>query len=171
MEIGKNVKIKDKDVFKNKKVQNAIMGYAMISPQLIGFFVFTLYPMLWVMSKSFYYYTGVEQTMRWVGFENFLNLFKMDPAYWRAWLTTFEFAIIKLPIELPFAIIVAVLLNQKNIRFKGFFRGLYFMPHIISAAIIGLVFSNMFDYFGFINGILMKLGFISEGIEWFLIVI
>ena len=80
MEIGKNVKIKDKDVFKNKKVQNAIMGYAMISPQLIGFFVFTLYPMLWVMSKSFYYYTGVEQTMRWVGFENFLNLFKMDPA-------------------------------------------------------------------------------------------
>lgn len=85
--------------------------------------------------------------------------------FWRAWLTTFEFALLKLPIELPLAIILAVFLNRK-IKGRDFFRSLYFMPGIISVAIIGLIFSNMFEYFGFINAILGKMGIIEGGMDW-----
>lgn len=151
---------------KTRNGQKTVISYIMLLPVIIGFLVFTLYPMLWVFSKAFYYYVGVPQTQRFIGFENFINLFKSDVGYWKAWITTFQFAIIKLPIEFSLAVILAVFLNRK-MKGVAFFRGVYFMPQILSVAIIGLIFANMFDYFGLINGILQKLGIISEGYDWF----
>lgn len=153
-------------LFKTRRGQKNFFSYLMISPQLIGFFVFTLYPILWVISKAFYYYVGIPDTQQFVGFDNFVRLFKTDAGYWQAWITTLQYAVYKLPIELPLALVLAVFLNRK-IKGTGFFRSIYFMPNIISAAIVGLILGNMFDYFGFINGILAKLGLITEGFDWF----
>ena len=41
------------------------------------------------------------------------------------------------------------------------------MPQIISVAIVGIIFANLFDYFGYINAILSKLGIIGDGYDWF----
>lgn len=137
----------------------------MIATQIIGVLVFTLYPMGWAFHKAFYYYTGVPSETYFTGLENLKTVFA-DTTYWKTWLTTLEFCVIKLCIEFPFAMILAVILNSK-IKGKGFFRAMFYLPNIISVAIIGLMFSNMFDFFGFINAILMKLGVITEEIYWF----
>lgn len=140
--------------------------YAMISLQVIGFFLITLYPMLWAIRLSFYYYDGVISATRFVGMENFVTLFTKDSEYWRTWITTLQFAALKLPIELPFAMIIALLLNRK-LKGKGILRTIFFMPSIVGVAIVGLIFFNMFDYFGYINAVLVKLNLLEQGVEWF----
>lgn len=152
---------------KNKyDTKHVLECYAMIFLQLAGFFLITLYPILWAVKQSFYYYNGVISATRFVGFDNFITLFTKDAEYWKTWLTTFEFAIMKLPIELPFAMLIALLLNRK-IKGKGILRTIFFMPSIVGVAVVGLIFFNMFDYFGYINAFLMKNNILSLGVEWF----
>lgn len=143
----------------------AKQAYLLLALPIIGFFVFTLYPLCWAIRYAFYYYDGALSTTHFVGFQNFFSAFT-DPTYWKTWLTTLQFAACKMPIELPLALLLAILLHRK-IKFAGFFRSVYFMPHIISIAIIGLIFTNMFDYFGLINTWFTKLGLLSENVEWF----
>ena len=139
--------------------------YLLLAPQIIGFFVFSLYPILWAARYSFYFYDGVSINTRFTGLENFIKLFG-DSTYWRTWVTTLKFAVCKLPIELALAMCLALAVSRKRTKFPGFFRTIYFLPHIISVAIVALVFSNLFDPFGFINSVLMKLGIINRPIEY-----
>ena len=159
---NKNILHKKKSLGMNS--QRTVQCYLLLAPEIIGILVFTLYPILWAAQKSWFYYTGVDALQRFVGWENFIGVFK-DPQYWSTWLTTLKFMFYKLPIELPLAMIIALVLNQK-LKGSGFFRSMYFMPNVISIAIIGLIFSNMFDYFGFINSWLMKFGIIESEISW-----
>ncbi len=141
-------------------------AYLLISPMLIGFFVFTLYPILWVIHLAWYHYTGIPSQTSFTGWENFIRLFTVDTTYWRALLNTFLLVICKLPIELPLALTLGILLNKK-IYGSNFFRIMYYMPSVISMSIIGIIFSNMFGYFGYINGLFTKLGMMDMPIEWF----
>lgn len=140
--------------------------YAMISLQLIGFLVVIVYPMIWAIRLAWFNYDGVASNTKFVGWDNFKKIFTQDSAYWRAWLTTLKFAVYKLPVELPLAMFLAAILNKK-IKGRGFFRAMFYLPNVIAVAIIGLIFSNMFDYFGIINAWLYKLGLVSERIDWF----
>lgn len=149
----------------NAKTKTTLQCYLMLSTQIIGFLVLTAYPIFWAAKWAWFYYDTIPQNTRLVGWENFVNIFS-DSAYWNAWGTTLKFAACKIVIELPLAMLLAVLLNR-NIKGKGFFRALFYMPNIVSVAIVGLIFSNMFDYFGVINGLLGKFGIAPEGVNWF----
>lgn len=148
------------------QARHDLSAYLLISPMLIGFFVFTLYPILWVIHLAWYHYTGIPSQTAFTGWENFIRLFTVDSTYWRALLNTFLLVICKLPIELPLALILGLLLNKKTFG-SNFFRIMYYLPSIISMAIIGIIFSNMFGYFGYINGLLTKLGIMDMPVEWF----
>lgn len=157
---------KQKKGINKRQLHKTVSCYGILSTQLIGFIVFSLYPMLWAAQKAFYYYTGAPSQTRFVGLQNFLTIFTTDTAYWRSWLNALLFTFGKLPIELPLAMLIALCLRNK-LKGAGFFRAMFYMPCIISVAIVGLIFSNMFDYFGFVNAWLIKLGIVKEGIEWF----
>lgn len=161
--IGKHTK---KEFLKTRDSQRTFSSYLMLSPVIFGFVVFSLYPMIWVISKSLYYYVGIPQTQKFIGFDNFVTVFKSDAGYWKAWLNTLEFTIFKLPGEICLAIVLGVFLSRR-MRGVNFFRSVYFMPQIISVAIVGIIFANLFDYFGYINAILSKLGIIGDGYDWF----
>ena len=140
-------------------------SYLLIALPLIGFFTFTLYPIVWSIIKSFYFYDQVPSHTVFTGLQNFKNLFA-DGAYWKTWVATFKFMIYKLPFEVFLTLILAVLLGKK-LKGSGFFRGFYYMPCVISVAIVGLIFSNFFDYFGFLNHQMVRFGIIKEPIDWF----
>lgn len=141
--------------------------YLILSTQIIGLLVFTLYPTLWAWAKAFYYDVQVPSRVKFVGMQNFINLFTNDKLYWKSWVTTLIFAVGKLPIELPLAMLAAICLTRVSIRGKGIFRAIFYLPNIVSVAVIGLILFCMFDYFGFINTWLVKLGFLDREIEWF----
>lgn len=143
-----------------------VQSYLMLLPQIIGFCVLIVYPLFWAVRLAWYSYDGNSTHTIFVGWQNFITLFTRDTGYWEALANTFLFAILKIPLELPLALIIAVVLNSK-LRGRNAFRMLYFLPTIISVAIVGIIFSNIFDYFGVINGILKEFGIIKENIDWF----
>ena len=140
--------------------------YLLIGLQIIGFFVFTIYPILWAAAKSWFFYDGIDANTIFVGWDNFITIFTKDYIYWNTWLTTIKFTIYKTFLEIPIALLLATLIS-KGLKGSNFFRSMFYLPNIISVAIIGVVFSNLFDYFGVMNNILLKLGFIDKPIDWF----
>lgn len=140
-------------------------NYVMLLFPLIGFVVFTCYPLLWAMSLSFFDYDGVAAHTRFVGMDNLISLFK-DKIYWSTWLTTIEFTLYKVPIEMALALFLALLLNKK-FRGKGFFRSVFFLPNVISMSLMAVVLFNMFDVNGFINHILKSMKLMDVPISWF----
>lgn len=149
----------------SKRTKNDIQAYIMLSPQIIGFLLFSIFPLIWAIRLSWFYYNGIEVQTRFVGWDNFITLMS-DTSYWSSLANTFLFFVMKLPLEIPVAMFLAVLLSKK-IKAAGFFRAMYYMPHVISVAITALVFTNMFSYFGFINGWLQNLHITELPIEWF----
>ena len=157
--------IKKKPINK-RKANMALQCYIMIALPLLGFLVFSVYPILWSFRWSLYSYNGAAASARFIGLENFVTLFTTDPTYWRMWGNTLLFAFCKMPLEIILAMSVALLLNQ-HFKLTGFFRSVYYLPSVVSVAIIGLIFSNMFNYFGVINSFLLRIGVITENIDWF----
>ena len=158
---------KNKLSLKQKLLRNdAMWCYIMLALPIIGFLVLRIYPILWTFRWSFFSYDGVASHTRFIGFDNFKTLFTTDFTYWKTWCNTLLFAVIKIPVEITLAMGLALMLNKK-LKGSGFFQALFYLPNIISMAIIGLILSNMFNYNGIVNALLMKIGTITEPIDWF----
>lgn len=146
------------------KKKEAAVCLAMIAPQMIGFLLLTLYPVSWTFHWSFYSYNGIPSYTRFIGLENFKTMFTTDFTYWKMWGQTILFTVAKVPLEITFSMILALILSR-GLRGSNFFRTAFYMPVIISTVIVGVMFSNIFGFFGWVNGILNKMGFAS--IDWF----
>lgn len=154
---------------RKEKASEERWSWLMIALPVIGFFVLTVYPILWTFRWSFYSYNGVASQTAFIGLRNFTSLFTTDLTYWKTWINTIQFAILKVPIELTLAMVIALMLTGGKRKGSNFFRTMYYIPNIVSIAIIGVVFSNMFQYFGVINVFLEKIGVIAnqtEYIDW-----
>lgn len=137
--------------------------YLMILPLVVGFLLFSVYPIAYVFRYSFFYFDGVNQD--WVGLENYIRIFR-DEQFWVSVQNTFVL-MGKLLIEIPLALFLAVVLSR-SLRGRLFFRLIYFMPSVISTAIIGLLFFYLFGaYEGIVNNALLELGMINRPIIWF----
>jgi ABC-type sugar transport system permease subunit len=137
----------------------------MIAPMMLGFILFTYVPIVYILRYALYNYNGFRS--QFIGWNNFIRLFSRDADFWKSIGNTFILGFGKLTLEIPLALILAVLLNMK-LKWAGFFRVTLFLPAIISTAIVGLVFSLMFAAFdGVINGMLLDSGFINQPINWF----
>lgn len=144
--------------------KDSTQAVLMLAPMLVGFLLFTYVPILYILRYAFYNSNGFRETF--IGMANFSRLFS-DSAYWNSILNTFILTFGKLAVEIPLALLLAVLLN-KGRKGTGIFRITFFMPTVISAAISGLIFSLMFASFnGTVNGILQTAGVISQPISWF----
>ena len=71
-------------------------------------------------------------------------------------------------VEIPMALILAVLVNNARLRGGKFFRVIFFLPSVFSIAVVGLIFSILFSAFnGIVNAVLWELGIINRNISWF----
>lgn len=135
-----------------------VQSYLMIAGSVLGLIVFVVIPLCWIMRWCLFSYKGYG-AIRFVGLDNFVRVFERSPKFWLAVKNTFVFAIGKLLVEIPLALVLAFLLTRK-IKGQNFFRAVYFMPSMVSVAVIGVIFTYMFSsYHGVINeifGINMK---------------
>ena len=146
---------------------NRIQEILMILPMTIGFLLFSVYPIIWVIRWSCFNYNGFS-TPVWCGLDNFIRVLTRDPAYWNSLLNTFIIAGLKMLVEIPMALILAVLVNNARLRGGKFFRVVFFLPSVFSIAVVGLIFSILFSAFnGIVNAVLWELGIINRNISWF----
>ncbi len=143
-----------------------VQAVLMVLPFLLGFILFSYVPIIYILRYAFTNYSGFGD-YEFTGLDNFVRVFQRDPDFWQSLVNTVVLSAGKLAIEIPLALILAVLLNKK-LRGMAFFRVTLFLPAIISAVIIGLIFSLLFaSQNGMINGILMNIGMIEKPINWF----
>ena len=146
--------------------QDNLQAVLMILPFLIGFILFSYVPILYILRYAFTDFDGYSAA-NWTGMHNFQRIFSNDRDFWTSLVNTVTLSFFKLLAEIPLALLLAVLLNQK-LRGIGFFRVTLFLPAVISAAIIGLIFSLLFAAFnGMVNSILQTVGLIQRTINWF----
>ncbi|MCL6442144.1 MAG: sugar ABC transporter permease [Alicyclobacillus sp.] len=143
-----------------------LTGYAFISPWLIGFALFTAYPMLWSLRMSFnrVYVTTTGVVAQYVHWSNYKYAFFSDPDFIQTLLGFLKDAVVEVPIVIVFSLFVALLINQ-DIRLKGLFRAIFFLPVIISSGeVINQLFSQgagtipLVQKYGVINYVQHSLG-------------
>ena len=140
-----------------------LIGYAFISPWLLGFLAFTAYPFLSSLYLSFTRYDIVRPPV-WVGTANYHTLLTGDPLFWKSLGVTFQFAVIAVPLGVVLGVALALLLNL-NLRGMGIYRTIFFLPSILPTVATSVVFLWLFNpEIGLINRIL-KAGGIT-GPEW-----
>ena len=91
-------------------LREELMGWLFAMPWIIGFLLFTVGPMLFSLYTSFTRY-NIIASPRWMGLENYQNLFFNDPLFYKSLSNTFWMVIVKTPIVMVIAIGLAMLLN------------------------------------------------------------
>ncbi|ONI39978.1 ABC transporter permease [Candidatus Epulonipiscium fishelsonii] len=151
---------------KHRIKKEEIIGFIFISPWVIGFFAFTLIPMLISGYLSFTEWnvlTGLEG-INFVGFENYSEIFTDDEDFWQSLKVTFTFSFIFLPLSQVFALALACLLNQK-VKGLKIFRTILFMPTVMPAVAVSLLWMWIFNsQYGILNRFLAI--FSIQGPDW-----
>ena len=106
-------------------------------PILALFIVFNTVPLIRGVIYSFTNFKGFG-SYDWLGFQNYIDLFQ-DSRVGGSYLFTFKLAIVATIVTNVIALILALGLNSK-IRAKGFFRGMYFIPNVLGALVVGYIF-------------------------------
>lgn len=117
--------------------------YLMTIPAVVLFFIFLTLPALQGVYYSFTNWNGFGDNFDFIGFKNYINLFKdsnVGHAYW----FTFKFAVVVTILINIFSLLIAMGLNAK-IKARNFFRGIYFLPNILSVLIVGYIFNYLFS--------------------------
>jgi raffinose/stachyose/melibiose transport system permease protein len=138
--------------------------YLMISPTVLLILLFGVFPVLYVLFYSFTEFDGFSPP-KFVCFYNYLRVFQ-DQSWWLTVWNTLVLGIGIPLVQIPFALVIAVLLNMK-LSGTNFFRAFIFLPNITSTAIMGVVFYFMFASFnGVVNAMLHSVHLIAQPIEW-----
>ena len=123
--------------------QQKIAPYLFIAPFYILFAVFMGYPLISSLIMSFYEMRGFQSRI-FVGFGNFIDLFR-DPIFWKSLWNTVYFALGTLILQLPVALLLAILLNSKLVKGKNFLRLAFFTPVLVAGVFVAIIFNLIFD--------------------------
>lgn len=156
---------------KNKKKGMSITGkqraagWIYLTPATILIFIMSFWPIIQAVITSFK--TGSSANMQWANpfAYNYTRMFQ-DAVFKRSIGNTFLYLIIEVPIMLVLAILLAQLLNNKHLKFKGFFRTCVFLPCATSLVSYALIFKSLFATQGLINTILVKLGILESNFNF-----
>ena len=137
-------------------------GWIFLLPATLMIAIMSFYPMIRAFIISLQ--TGAGANMRFAEpiFSNYQRIMA-DKVFQQSIVNTFLYLIIQVPIMLVLAILLAQLLNNKDLKFRGFFRTCVFLPCATSLVSYSLIFRSMFATDGLINSILIKLGILSTG--------
>lgn len=136
--------------------------YLFISPWLIGFGVFTFFPMIFSLVISFTEWNGLNAPT-FIGIQNYLNAFKTDKMFLTSLANTFYYVGISVPATTVFAIILSLLLN-KRLPGTNFFRSIFYLPTICTGVAFYITWLYLYNKdSGFINVLLSFIGIQGPG--------
>src|SRR5450631_634494 len=149
-------------------VQIAANGwsYLYLAPMFILLLVFTIYPIFASLGYTFYQWNGIGDPSQYVGLDNSKQVMS-DPLFWGAFLHTFIYMIVLVPIQLTLALILALVLNNPKLKFATFYRSVFFIPVVTSSAVIGVVIQLILTNFGDdLDQLLINAHLIHDHIDW-----
>lgn len=145
-----------------KLMDDTKWAWFMLLPNIVGFFMFMLVPVLVTFVLSFTNYDMLT-TPEFIGLKNYVNMVK-DPIVWQVTGNTILYTVLTVPVGMILSLLLAVALDQQ-IGLKRFYRAAFFLPSITSMVVISIVWQWIYNpEFGLLNYGLSLFG-ISKG-KW-----
>lgn len=142
--------------------REAGLGYLFASPWIIGFLVFTLYPILSSLFYSFTNYNTFNKPL-WVGMNNYIVIIN-SPDFRTALFNTLYYVVISVPLNLVLGVLIGLLLAQKTFGVR-LYRTIYYLPNVLSVVAVSFLWKFLFDSNGPINRFVEMLG-VKEPPVW-----
>jgi multiple sugar transport system permease protein len=146
--------------------REGLMGAVMVSPAVLLLLVFFFIPVGLCFALAFTNARLISpEPARITGLDNFIRLFG-DPLFWKSLRNTFYFAVVVVPLQSGFALLLALLINAK-IRGINFFRTMYFVPVVTSIVVVSILWKFMYQPDGLVNNMLQTITFnVVQGTDW-----
>lgn len=151
------MKNKSKKSLSQTLINQKTAPWIFVSPFLISFLLFILYPLISTFIMSFQDVAGFDD-VSFIGLKNYRNL--NNEQFFHALQNSTIYTILTIIVLIPLPMFLAVLVNSKTTKFKNFFRSAYFLPALTSVVVAGLFFRYVFSEqeTAFVNSVLIKLG-------------
>lgn len=137
-----------------------VTGWLFLTPAAILIAAMSFVPMVQALLLSLKTGTGMKLT--WAGLYNYSRMFQ-DGVFMQSLKNTFFYLIIQVPVMLILALVLASMLNKRDLKCKGFFRTAIFLPCATSLVSYAIIFRSLFAVDGFVNTVLVKLGILHTG--------
>jgi ABC-type sugar transport system permease subunit len=151
---------------RRRHLERTLTAYAFVGPALLVLAAFIVYPAVYSFLLSFHEWNGF--TPEWgpfVGLDNYLQLVN-DGIFWKAALNSVLFVVIRTPLEVGIAFILALLLNQ-NIPGRSFLRTMFFVPVVMSLIVVTILFQRILEpNAGLLNTFLRNVGLSMLAHPW-----
>ena len=139
-------------------------AWLMLAPNVIGFIMFMLIPVIATFVLSFTKYDMLNPP-KFIGIDNYVTMFK-DPIVWQVTGNTLLYTLLTVPVGMCISLLLAVMLDQK-IAFRRFYRAAFFLPSITSMVVVAIVWQWIYNpEFGLLNYFLSLFGI--KGPKWLL---
>ena len=137
-----------------KSLRSLLVGLLFISPWIVGFFVFLVYPVFSNFHLGMTDYSGFGQP-QWIGLGNYQELFR-DPLFWTSLYNTFYYVILAVPLGVAVAIVLALAMSQK-VREVSVYRAFLYIPSIAPVFALSMmliwILNPRFGLFNYILGL------------------
>ena len=145
--------------------RHSATGWIFLLPAVLLIFIFSFWPMFQALLTSFK--RGLPTALQysdplWRNYQRMLS----DKVFVQSVTNTITYLIIQVPIMLVLAIILASLLNNRDLKFRGLFRTCIFLPCATGLVAYSMIFRTLFTYDGMVNSVLMNFGILKEPINW-----
>lgn len=141
-----------------------IAGLVFVAPWLIGFLVFTAFPILCSLFLSFTEYDMMSAPV-FIGFRNFIKMFTKDPKFWKCFGVTLYLVVVAIPLRLVVSLLVAMLLTKPH-KGLGIYRSAAYIPSLIGGSVaVAVIWRQLFSPTGLVNDIL-KLIHLPSDTNW-----
>ena len=138
-------------------------GWIFVSLSVFLITLFVFYPTVQSFITSLK--SGMGNNLKFVGLDNYKRMLT-DATFIKAVSNTFLYLLVQVPIMIVLALIIASMLNDKNLKLSGFFRTAIFLPCVTSLVAYSIIMKSIFASDGLVNKFLMAINIISGPIEW-----
>lgn len=150
-----------------RKQREKYTGLLFMLPWIFGFLVFIAYPLIYSFWLSFTNYR-LFGTDEFIGFGNYINMVSADSRFSDSVSVTLSYVFISVPLQLVFALSLALLLNR-DLRGITLHRAIYYIPSLLGDSVaIAMMWRLIFGSAGLFNQILLGIGVDAvEGLSWY----
>ncbi len=149
------------------KLKKNSTGYLFLTPFIIGFLAFGLYPVVNTLTLSFTDTTLMSGTSHFIWFDNFKRLFA-DDVFLRAVGNTWLIWILNFIPQIGIALLLSVLFTSARLKIKavGVWRAIFFLPNLLMPAAVAALFNALFAYYGPVNQFMVRAEFLGEAMRF-----
>jgi multiple sugar transport system permease protein len=148
------------------RLRRHLWAYIFLIPMAVLFVAFTVWPMIASWWYSLFNWDGLGPATDWVGLANYTEVLQ-SPKFWHAFGNSFLFSLVAICVQMPLALLAAILLNSARLRGRNLYRLLLFLPVVTSTPVIGIIFAILLDPSGgLLNQVLSWTGLTSTPITF-----